>query len=250
LRETKKIQNLNDRHGTLLDKVHRIQRAGIEVWCGMIVGFDSDDASVFDLQRRFLDAARIPLAMVNILTAIPRTPLFARLEKEGRLDNSGDLSSFGTVNTNVLPLLISREALCDGYLQLMRDLYTPAAYFARLDALYLDAPVLPRSAQARYLRRHPWKWFKAGAWSMLETGFIITQLMRNVPEKRLRRDYAARLWRVVCRRPSVRLLRVYAIKCALHYHFDRLIAHMSVEREELYRATSDINTAEEVKIPA
>ncbi len=48
LRETKKIQNLRDRGGTMLEKVHRIQETGIEVWCGIIVGFDHDDA---DLRR-------------------------------------------------------------------------------------------------------------------------------------------------------------------------------------------------------
>ena len=129
LRETKKIQNLTDRHGTLLDKVHHIQRTGIEVWCGMIVGFDTDDAGVFDLQRRFLEAARIPLAMVNVLVAIPRTPLFSRLEAEGRLDNSGDMAHFGTISTNVIPRRISRRALCDGYLDLMRGLYAPGRLF-------------------------------------------------------------------------------------------------------------------------
>src|SRR5260370_39613195 len=33
LRETKKIQNLTDRSGTMLEKVRRIQEAGIAVWC-------------------------------------------------------------------------------------------------------------------------------------------------------------------------------------------------------------------------
>ena len=43
LRETKKFQNVRA-GGTLLEKVHRIQDAGIEVWCGMIMGFDNDDS--------------------------------------------------------------------------------------------------------------------------------------------------------------------------------------------------------------
>ncbi len=205
----------------------------------MIVGFDSDDASVFEIQREFLQAARIPLAMVNILTAIPRTPLFARLEKAGRLDNSGDLASFGTVSTNVIPQQMTRQALCEGYLQLMRDLYTPDAYFGRLDALYLDGAALPPSARARYLRRHPWKWLKAGARSLLEVVFIMTQLMRGVPQRDLRRDYAKRMWTALRRRPSLHLLRVYAIKCALHYHFDRLIAQMHLEQERVTGFTAE-----------
>jgi hypothetical protein len=46
----------------------------------------------------------------------------------------------------------------------------------------------------------------------------------------LRRDYRHRLWNVLRRRPRIALLRVYVIKCALHFHFDRLIAQMHAER--------------------
>ena len=233
LRETKKIQNLSDKHGSLLDKVRRIQDVGIEVWCGMIVGFDTDDHTVFDLQRRFLAAARIPLAMVNVLTAIPRTPLYERLGREGRLDNSGELSNFGTISTNVIPTRISRQDLCDGYLELMRDLYAPDAYFGRLDSLYLEGKPIPPSAHTRWLRRHPWRRIKAQAWTVLEVTYIIIGLMRGAPDPVLKRDYRRRLWAVVRRRPRLRLLRIYAVKCALHYHFDRLIARMKAERAEL-----------------
>jgi biotin synthase-like enzyme len=75
LRETKKIQNLADSRGTMLEKVHRIQQAGMEVWSGMIVGFDNDDGGVFESQRRFVQDAHIVNTMVNMLVAIPRTPL-------------------------------------------------------------------------------------------------------------------------------------------------------------------------------
>src|SRR5205823_14977732 len=47
--------------------------------------FDSDDESVFEAQRQFVHEARIGLAMVNILCAIPQTPLFKRLSAAGRL---------------------------------------------------------------------------------------------------------------------------------------------------------------------
>jgi radical SAM superfamily enzyme YgiQ (UPF0313 family) len=235
LRETKKIQNLSDKHGSLLDKVRRIQDVGIEVWCGMIVGFDTDDHTVFDLQRRFLAAARIPLAMVNILTAIPRTPLYERLGREGRLDDSGELSNFGTISTNVIPTRINRQDLCDGYLELMRDLYAPDAYFGRMDSLYLEGKPIPPSAHTRWLRRHPWRRIKAQAWTVLEVTYIIIGLMRGAPDPVLKRDYRRRLWAVIRRRPRLRLLRIYAVKCALHYHFDRLIAQMKAERAELPR---------------
>jgi hypothetical protein len=237
LRETKKIQNLTDQHGTVLDKVHRIQQAGIEVWCGMIVGFDADDEGVFALQRRFLAASRIALAMVNVLVAIPRTPLFARLTAEGRIDNSGEMADFGTISTNVLPKHISRRALCDGYLDLMKDLYEPDAYFGRLDAMYLEGPPRAPLGRARYLSRHPWLRLKSTLWSTVEVTAVFIMLMRGIPAANLRRDYRRRLWHVLRRRPRIGLLRVYVIKCALHFHFDRLITQMMAERAQLMAET-------------
>ncbi len=68
---------------------------------------------------------------------------------------------------------------------------------------------------------------------MLEATYIIIGLMRGVPDPVLRRDYRRRLWTVIRRRPRLHLLRVYAVRCALHYHFDRLIAQMQAERAEL-----------------
>ncbi|MDB5408256.1 MAG: radical protein, partial [Rhodospirillales bacterium] len=64
LRETKKFQNVRS-GGTMVEKVHRIQNAGMEVWSGMILGFDNDDASIFEAQRRFIREARIVHAMVG-----------------------------------------------------------------------------------------------------------------------------------------------------------------------------------------
>jgi radical SAM superfamily enzyme YgiQ (UPF0313 family) len=239
LRETKKIQNLTDRSGTVLDKVHRIQAAGIEVWCGMIVGFDSDDPTVFEVQRNFIGESRIALAMVNILNALPRTPLFDRLDKAGRLKNSGEAENFGVITANFIPAQISRSALCDGYLDLMRDLYSPEAYFGRLDALFLDGKLMPNGGRRRYLRRHPWAWLKRAAWSMVEILHIFVQLMRLVPDAGLRREYRRRLWNVVKRRPRLTTLRAYCVKCALHYHYDRLITQMRVNRAALGREIDD-----------
>src|SRR5947209_9175081 len=130
LRETKKFQNVRPA-GTLVERVHRIQEAGMEVWCGMILGFDNDDATIFDAQRQFLKEARIVNAMIGMLSAIPKTPLHARLAAEGRLDPA-DENEFGT---NVIPAQLTREELRDGYVRVMHDLYEPEAYFERLEDL-------------------------------------------------------------------------------------------------------------------
>ncbi|HXO00761.1 MAG TPA: radical SAM protein [Stellaceae bacterium] len=239
LRETKKIQNLSDRSGTVMEKVHRIQQAGLEVWCGMIVGFDSDNADVFAAQREFIRESRIALAMVNILFAIPRTPLHTRLGKEGRLVELDDMVVHAAT-TNVRPSRIGRRELCDGYVDLMRDLYAPEAYFSRVDALYFDAKLLPSSGRRRYLRHHPWRWFKSRGLATVETIFVFIQLMRLVPDPALRREYRRRLWNAVKRRPHISVLRAYCVKCALHFHYDRLIGQLRRESGALLPQVSEM----------
>ena len=133
LREAKKFQNVRS-GGTLLEKVHRIQDAGMEVWCGMIMGFDNDDEGIFDRQIHFVQESRIAFSMSGMLSAIPKTPLHDRLAAEGRLDTA-DVCEYGT---NVVPLNMSREELLDGYIRVINELYEPGAYFDRTDALFLE----------------------------------------------------------------------------------------------------------------
>lgn len=205
----------------MLDKIHAIQQTGMEVWCGMILGFDSDDATIFEAQRVFIKNARIVNAMIGMLAAIPKTPLYTRLEQEGRLDHA-DPPAYGT---NVIPLNLSRETLRDGYLAVLSDLHQPAAYFDRLDALYLDARIQPERTRLRHLRRHPLRLVALNVMWALEAIGIFTRLMRRVPEADLRNIYRQRLWKLLLRRRSPVVLQIYAIKCAMHYH-----AHLMVQQ--------------------
>ncbi|MEF0943853.1 DUF4070 domain-containing protein [Rhizobium sp. BR 362] len=221
LRETKKLQNLR-KGGTMLEKIHTIQQTGMEVWCGMILGFDSDDTTIFDAQRVFIKDARIVNAMIGMLAAIPKTPLYTRLEKEGRLDHA-DPPAFGT---NVIPLNLSRETLRDGYLSVLSDLHQPGAYFDRLDALYLDARIQPERSRLRHLRRHPLRLIALNLTWAFEAAGIFARLMRRVQDPSLRHIYRQRLWKLLLRRRSPVILQIYAIKCAMHYHAHKMVQQM------------------------
>ena len=65
--------------------VEAIQRKGIEVSGGFIIGFDADPPGICEEQIRFVKELAVPMAMVGLLTALPRTALRDRLEREGRL---------------------------------------------------------------------------------------------------------------------------------------------------------------------
>jgi radical SAM superfamily enzyme YgiQ (UPF0313 family) len=136
LEETGKTQNTR---GDILTSVHRIQAAGIEVMAGMIVGFDSDDPSIFEEQFRFIQDARIPISMTGMLNAVPKTPLYERLRKAGRLiaESVGDQFVF----TNIIPSGMSRVELYEGYRQLLRRLYGYRNYRRRAMGLILNRGV-------------------------------------------------------------------------------------------------------------
>src|SRR5262249_42018392 len=188
LRETKKYQNVR-KGDTIVGRVHAIQRAGLEVWCGMIVGFDNDDPTIFEAQQEFLRQARIGHAMVGMLYAIPKTPLYDRLERDGRLDPA-DVSEFGT---NVIPLRMSREALRAGYQAVMSELYEPEAFFARVEDLYLRARIPYYPARRRHTTL--WRRLTQSARALVECVVLFARLMRHVPDPGLRREYRKRLLR-------------------------------------------------------
>jgi radical SAM superfamily enzyme YgiQ (UPF0313 family) len=228
LRETKKFQNVRA-GGTLLEKVHRIQDAGMEVWCGMIMGFDSDDPGIFDRQIEFLQQSRISFSMSGMLHAIPKTPLYDRLNEEGRLDHS-DPPEFGT---NIRPLQMSAEQLRDGYIRVLSTQYDPQVYFERTDALFLRPEFEIGYARSAYWKSNPIRKIKVEAVNLAAAVGLFVRLMTRVPEAHLRREYRARLKRLlkVHRRPGLVLLYVFHL--AMHYHTYTLARQMAVGERKI-----------------
>ena len=126
LKGSSKFQNLR---GDLVTNVAKIRESGLWVLAGFIVGFDSDDETIFTRQLQFIEKTAITWAMAGVLQAPPTTALFDRMKREGRLiENSDATSNFSPPNfrTNMhLPTLLN------GLGSLLTDLYTPEAYFGR-----------------------------------------------------------------------------------------------------------------------
>jgi radical SAM superfamily enzyme YgiQ (UPF0313 family) len=217
LRETKKLQNVRPNAGTLLDRVHRIQQHGFDVWCGMIVGFDHDDPSIFRVMPKFIADARIANAMINLLHAIPTTPLYDRLKQAGRLNDDESSDRFGT---NVVPLGMSREELRDGFLALMQTCYTADAYFQRLDAQFIDGNFKFTMHELPYWSRHRGAWAKRSFLNYVRYAVVSARLLGHVSDEELRSRYRRQLWRVLrARWREPHILFVYALKTATHYHY-------------------------------
>lgn len=127
LQECQKMQN---QRRDLLGDVKRLQRAGLQVQAGFIVGFDSDAPSIFAQQVRFIQQSGIVTAMVGMLQAFPGTRLYERLRREGRLLGrpTGD-NADGT--TNILPSM-GMDNLLEGYRSVLQGIYAPRQYYQRI----------------------------------------------------------------------------------------------------------------------
>ena len=126
LKGSRKFQNLR---GNIADQVRVIRDSGLWVLAGFIVGFDSDDASIFARQLEFIEQTGITWAMAGVLQAPPTTALFDRMKREGRLiEDSQAITNFSPPNFHtMMPLLV----LLRGLAGLLTALYTPEAYFGR-----------------------------------------------------------------------------------------------------------------------
>jgi radical SAM superfamily enzyme YgiQ (UPF0313 family) len=126
--ECQKVQN---RNRSLIDDVKIIQRSGMQVLGGFIVGFDSDTHSTFQQLTDFIQKSGIVTAMVGLLQAPPGTKLFDRLKKDNRLLGmiiSGD-NVDGTTNINPK---MGLGQLMNGYRFIMGHIYSPKHYYQRV----------------------------------------------------------------------------------------------------------------------
>jgi len=141
LAECHKVQN---RNRDLVAAVQTLQRAGLEVMAGFIVGFDSDKHDIFKRQFEFIQRSGVVTAMVGLLTALPQTRLWQRLKHEGRLETESTGNNTDAA-LNFKPRM-NREFLQNGYRELVRKLYEPRNYYQRIRTfLKCHQPAGPRS---------------------------------------------------------------------------------------------------------
>jgi len=111
----------------ILEGVQTINSYGMEVVSGIIMGLDTDKPGTADALIDFVGKSRIPLLTINLLQALPKTPLWDRLEKEGRLIK--DEVADGR-DSNV-DFLMPYDEVVSAWKRAMAIAYEPAALYAR-----------------------------------------------------------------------------------------------------------------------
>ncbi|MEM5786350.1 MAG: radical SAM protein [Syntrophobacteraceae bacterium] len=160
LRECGKMQNLGR---SLSDAVSIIHGYGMAVMGGFIIGFDNDPPDIFQRQINFIQKNGIVTAMIGLLTAIPGTRLYSRLESEGRLlfgASSGDnTDAGGALNFRTK---MDRNELINGYRQLMNNIYSPDVFYKRMLAFLSKY----RPSAKTYLERNDFLTFVRSLWHL------------------------------------------------------------------------------------
>ncbi len=184
----------------LIADVKKLQRAGIRVQAGFIVGFDSDTPSIFQRQIEFIQQSGIVTAMVGLLQAPPGTELYERLKEEGRLlgkamGNNVDLA------TNVLPRM-GLETLQEGYRQIMGHIYSPQHYYERVKTFLREYQ--PPKIKSPFQPAHVGAFFK----SVYELGIKGEE----------RREYWSLIFWTLFRKPALFPMAVTLAIYGHHFH--------------------------------
>jgi radical SAM superfamily enzyme YgiQ (UPF0313 family) len=211
LEETKKFQNT--RGDSMEHKLARIQRAGLDISAGFIVGFDNDDLAIFEDQFRFIQDNGILLAMVGMLGAIPKTPLYERLEKEGRLVEEDP-------NCNFHPKQMTREQLRENYWELVGRLYTPEAFFDRYFTTYKKYPEFERRREEICEKAGEGKLVPTLGYGLILLWKLSRALLRDGSLRNVGRTYWRYFWRDNRKhRPGVIGFAQFMNRCVTHWHF-------------------------------
>jgi radical SAM superfamily enzyme YgiQ (UPF0313 family) len=221
LMETKKRQNA---HRPLLDSIRLIQSHNLMIVAGMIVGFDHDDHRIFEEQFEFLMEAGIPFTTCGVLTAIEKTPLHARFEKEGRLlpYDSATVLGHGAADLNFIPKLMTVDEVQRGYNWLIRSLYRYDNYGARVIRAFQPFQTRPDREQ-RTTERFDW--------NMIRTVLKVVRHFLLTTDGVRRRAFIRTAWQAMGGTWSVeRLVDAIAYLIA-HKHFHEYVTEVHGDPE-------------------
>ena len=163
----------------ILDAVRAINRHGMEVVSGIILGLDTDSRDSGARILEFLEQSKIPMATINLLQALPRTPLWDRLQQENRLLDEDICERESNVDFK-LPY----DEVLAMWQNCMATAYEPETLFARYE--YQMRETRP------YRLRRPWSRQRLSLRNIVKGIEILARLFWFVG---VRSDYRRTFWK-------------------------------------------------------
>ncbi len=161
----------------ILEGVRTLNRYGLEVVSGIILGLDTDRPDTGKRLLDFIAVSQIPLLTINLLQALPRTPLWDRLKRDGRLLDDEGLES------NVA-FRLPHDQVVGMWRDCMGAAYQPDVLFARFEHQVRETyanRIRPKYGRQRY------------SWKNLRRGGVI--LAKIVWKVGVLGDYRGEFWR-------------------------------------------------------
>jgi radical SAM superfamily enzyme YgiQ (UPF0313 family) len=113
------------------EAIAKIQSYGVTVNGCFILGLDGDTPEVFDNVLTFVRQSGLYEVQVTFMTAFPGTPLYARLKTEGRILENSRWDKCTLFDINFRPANMSVSELQQGFLRLVKVLYSSSETHAR-----------------------------------------------------------------------------------------------------------------------
>lgn len=196
LRAMRKTQNLRR---PILESIQTLNAYGLEVASGIIIGLDTDTSQTAQALVDFADQSQVPLMTVNLLYALPHTPLYARLQREGRLLNDAAAESN-------IAFLEPRAVVLERWRQVIAHLYEPGHLYQRF---------LTQAGSTYRRRRHRPVW-RLCTWHNCRGAMRI--LRRIVWHVGVRSDYRRHFWAMAGRLlPRGELEALFHITLVAHH---------------------------------
>lgn len=212
---TQKFQNTRN---SLVESVQTINRTGLRVMAGFIIGFDGEKAGAGDRIIDFVEATAIPQALFSMLQALPNTALWYRLQKEGRLrSGSEEADIHQTTLINFVPTR-PLEELAREYVRCFWELYEPDRYLARVYRHFITMKPTPHKRS-----------FKIPGW--IDIRGLLIVCWRQGLKRNTRFQFWHQLFSIIWHNPGT--FEPYLINCAHIEHFIeyRKIVHDEIEAQ-------------------
>jgi len=133
----KRFHNV-DEYGELMRRLHHL---GIAVNGTFVFGMDADTRDSFERTRDFVLEHSVDLPRFTILTPFPGTPLFRRLDGQGRI-TTRDWSLYDGQHVVFRPKNMSEEELFEGHERVWREVYSYRAIASRCSSALRDRMLL------------------------------------------------------------------------------------------------------------
>lgn len=239
LKVTRKLQNTRN---PLVEACNKINKAGLLIYAGFILGFDGEKAGAGDRIQAFVEATSIPQPMLGVLQALPNTALWERLKQEERLLEGIGVTEVGDQNSlmNFQPSRPIAE-IAREYLNAIWTMYEPKNYLRRCFQQCLNITSNPNLEQNMY--------FPPGKGIRLVAQLIWHQGLRR---SEIRAQFWQQLWDIMRNKPQ--FLNMYLGLCAAGEHFweYRVLARSRITEQLGYDPLTEIALPEQeaVLIPA